>query len=276
MLNNRNMKRFLLYLLLVLLVASSMEAATRRPSYNNKRQRGGNDVLFNGTVSIMAAALGPSYLFGDIGGSSDPKSLLGATDWALANTRTYYGLGAHVIFPSNVGIKANINYGTFVSDDMNSRNSDHRSWSSTSTCLEGDLEGLVVLYGGPYDIKGSAHMVYAFGGVGQIMSKSEFVGDFNTRKPGDLIRNTDIAPTIPFGIGYQYRASNSFLVGAEFTYHYALSDYIDGVHSKFSKSEDLIASFNFTLAYQLYGVECKTCEWSKQAMGVKSGSSRRR
>ena len=275
MLNNRNMKRFLLYLLLVLLVASSMEAATRRPSYNNKRQRGSNDVLFNGTVSLMAAAFGPSYLFGEIGGSSSAKSLLGATDWALANTRTFYGLGAHVIFPSNVGVKANINYGRFVGDDQNSRN-DSRAWSYSANIIEGDLEGLVVLFGGPYDVRGRAHMVYVFGGIGQAMSQSDFIGNFNDRHVGDMVRRTEIAPAIPFGIGYQYRASNNYSVGAEFTYHYYLSDYMDGVHSKFSKSEDMVASFNFTLAYQLYGVECKTCEWSKQAMGVKSGSSRRR
>ncbi len=268
------MKRFLLYLLLILLLATSMEAATRRPSYRS-RQRGGNDVLFNGTVSLMAAAFGPSYLFGEIGGSSNSKSLLGATDWALVNTRTYYSFGAHVIFPSNVGVKANINYGRFVGDDQSSRNT-NRAWSYSANVLEGDLEGLVVLYGGPYDVRGKAHMVYAFGGIGQMMSQSEFVGDFNDRREGDMVRRTEIAPTIPFGIGYQYRASNNFSVGAEFAYHYILSDYVDGVHSRFSKSEDMIASFNFTLSYQLYGVECKTCEWSKQAMGVKSSSSRRR
>lgn len=264
------MKRLIVYLLIIVLAIPMLQAQKKRTDYKkyNKRSQplSSNDKLFDGTINLVASAFGPGFLYGDIGGSSGPKSLLGLSDWNVADTRVYWGLGSNILFPSNVGVKVDLHYGTFRGSDVSARNGGHRAWSYTSTIFEGTLQGMVVLFGGPYDPRGKSHMLYLFGGVGQMMSIAKVEGDLTNRDNADLISTGDIAPVIPFGIGYQFRASSNLSIGAEFTYHYVLSDFIDGIHSKYSKSEDLLAAANFTISYQLYGVECKTCEWSHQSM----------
>jgi len=265
------MKRLIVYLLHIVLFISAVDAQVKRPTYKkyNKQSQplSSNDDFFNGTINLNLSAFGPSFLFGDVGGSTGEKALLGLNDWDIADTKTYWGLGGSVLFPSNIGIKGDLHYGKFTGSDVGSRMGQNRNWSYTSTIFEGTLQGMFVVMGGPYDLKGKSHMLYFMGGVGQMLVYSDPQGDkVNRDVNGDLTKTSEYTPVIPFGLGYQYRASHSLSVGVEFTYHYALSDFLDGWSSKYSKWDDGIGAANFTVAYQLFGVECKTCEWSHQSM----------
>jgi hypothetical protein len=220
---------------------------------------------FKGTFNVSLLGPGLGYLYGDIGGSQDPKNFFGATDWVIKNTRTYWGLAGDVILPSNFGIRASVHYGSFYAEDIRSRNNG-RMFSSTASIVEGTLQGMFIVLGGPNDI-GSRHTVYLTLGAGYFYSSAQFQGDLYTRvqdpyRRMDFTASHDFSTSIPFGIGYQYRLSDKWSIGLDVAYHYYLSDLVDGISTSYSRNNDVLFRSNFTVTYQIYGNECKTCSWS--------------
>jgi hypothetical protein len=273
------MRRIFVYILLVSFLVSSVSAQRRRTNSRGTERRSNapyrkgtkNSKLeegeFKGIISATLYGPGPGYLFGDIGGSPDPKNFMGATDWVIKDTRTYWGLGSQIIFPGNFGLRANFNTGSFVGDDMRSRNI-HRGWSYSTNIYEGTLQGMFVFLGGTDEV-GGRHMVYGFLGIGYFYSTANFAGSLANRLEDpfrriDLIKSNEFNTSIPFGVGYQFRIDSKWSVGAEFAIHYYLSDFVDGISTAYSRSEDVISALNLTVTYNIKSNECKTCGWSIQ------------
>jgi len=171
------------------------------------------------------------------------------------------------ILPNNVGIKTTAYYGNFTGSDENSRQSIdyNRHYSFQTNLLELAAQGEYTIYGGPYSRHSSPHTLYVYAGAGIMYSKTAL--KYGTQTDGEIIFNeienfpagrekdkvslSVLSPVIPFGIGYQYQFTNTFSLGAEFGYHYILSDFVDGVHPYSSKNNDALAALSFTFTYKI-------------------------
>ena len=82
------------------------------------------------------------------------------------------------------------------------------------------------LYGGPYARRRTPNLVYIFAGAGILSYQPILIRDGGPR-PIDTVNGPGITPVMPFGIGYQYRFSTRFSLGAEFGWRYTFTDYLD-------------------------------------------------
>lgn len=221
----------------------------------------------NGTISLMASTFGPSYCFGDLGVLSANKFFLNVFDVNLLNTRFMYSLGLRYIHYNNFGLKAAIHYGTFVGTDEGSKY-DGRGFSFKTEVKEFTLNAEYVLLGGPYAKRLTPHTVYLYGGAGLIQSntvlKHEGIIIFAPTRLDDKVKLTDLQPVIPIGIGYQYSLNNRFNVGIDVGYHYTFSDFVDGIQTGNSSSDDALLTLSFTFAYKIFGSSYKNpCNCSR-------------
>jgi len=212
-----------------------------------------------GTRSIMLSAIGPAYCFGDVGGSPSEQILFGVNDWDISKTGYMASLSLRHVFPNNVGIKATAFYGNYTGSDENSRQSiDYkRHYSFRTDILEFAVHGEYTIFGGPYSRNSSPHTLYVYAGAGIMYGRATLKYNGITiishpkNRPDDIVKLVNIAPVIPLGLGYQYQFTRTFSLGAEFGWHYIFSDYLDGVHPKFSKNMDALAALSFTFTYKI-------------------------
>jgi len=215
-----------------------------------------------GVFSVMLSGVGPAYLFGDVGGKVKDQMLLGSTDWDMAKTRFMYSIGFRQHFPNNFGLKATLAYGQFAGTDEGTSNID-RGYSFTSDITEISLQSEYTLLGGPYSRHRTPNHLYVFVGAGILSYQPTLIREGDTR-PIDIEGIAGITPVIPFGIGYQYRFSPRFSLGAEFGWRYTFTDFLDSVITPNSRNNDVLSNLNFTLTYKVYGnvsSEKCNCNW---------------
>ncbi|MDR1584571.1 MAG: hypothetical protein LBS07_00145 [Prevotellaceae bacterium] len=83
------------------------------------------------------------------------------------------------------------------------------------------------------------------------------ITDFKgTIRSGDTYKSGVTAPMLPLGIGYHAKI-NRLSFGAELGIHYAFTDFIDGISTRYSKYNDVLAFLTFTLSYQIFDTGCK-------------------
>lgn len=275
-------KKILFFFLFVLLSSSTMEAQRTNGLYSgskiNKLSSEQLSVKRNGLyghttpgiISIMFSYLGPAFCFGDIGGSMQEQAFLGSNDYVMSNTRYLVAWGIKKVYPNNTGIKASVAFSTFAGTDENSRNWT-RGYSFTSNLFEFLVQGEYMLLGGPYSKPLIPHSLYAFvgGGILNSDSKLKLNGVPGASRPQDNVRAQITAPVFPFGVGYQYRMTKKWTIGAEFGWHYILSDYVDGVHPTGSKNNDALAALTVTMTYKIYGVAANDDRCNCERDGVK-------
>ena len=180
-----------------------------------------------GIFSVMLSGVGPAYLFGDVGGRIEDQIFLGSTDWDMTKTRFLYSIGFRQHFPNNFGLKGTLAYGQFAGTDEGTSNPT-RGYSFTSDITEISLQSEYTLYGGPYARRRTPNLVYIFAGAGILSYQPILIRDGGPR-PIDTVNGPGITPVMPFGIGYQYRFSTRFSLGAEFGWRYTFTDYLDCV-----------------------------------------------
>ena len=178
-----------------------------------------------GIFSVMLSGVGPAYLFGDVGGRIEDQIFLGSTDWDMTKTRFLYSIGFRQHFPNNFGLKGTLAYGQFAGTDEGTSNPT-RGYSFTSDITEISLQSEYTLYGGPYARRRTPNLVYIFAGAGILSYQPILIRDGGPR-PIDTVNGPGITPVMPFGIGYQYRFSTRFSLGAEFGWRYTFTDYLD-------------------------------------------------
>ena len=206
-----------------------------------------------GISSIMLSAVGPAFCFGDVGGSPKEQILLGCNDFVLSKTRYLVALGMQQALPNNLVVKVTTLFGSFAGTDAGSRHA-CRGYSFQTNVLEFSLQGEYIFYGGPYSKSLTPHAFYAFAGAGIMSSHAKFKTNPEIGlRVDDMKMSSATAPVFPFGLGYQYRVSDTLTAGVEFGWHNILSDYVDGVTTKCSKNNDVLAMLTFTIAYKIYG-----------------------
>jgi opacity protein-like surface antigen len=220
-----------------------------------------------GKSSIVLSGIGPSYLFGDVGGNKDTKGLFAKTDFVVAQTKYMFSVNYRYVFQNNIGFKTSALFGKFEGTDVGSRNA-ARGFNFSTNLSVFALHIEYNLIGGENAEYSTPHKVYVFGGVGALISKVDFNSPNPLRNTASLrdkhapnavltivgngynAKMTSASPAFPVGAGYEYELSPNFSIGAEYVIHASFSDYIDGVTTSDSKNKDYLMNLDLTLTYK--------------------------
>lgn len=248
----------------------------------------------------LTLAVGPNYMFGDMGGADFQN--MWVTEWDVAYTRPSIALDYQHDWNQYVGTRIGAMYSMFAGNDDNSRN--ERTYEYYSNSVELSIQMLAYLYHGRlgrynYDL-------YAFGGFGYVWydtfwkhgedesgkalscrtttTKNGQPVDVNLENLDGVSYNSDKNMwemnshtwAIPFGVGIHFPITQKLYLGAEFGWRYLVgqnADYMDGMKTYWSDMDDTYANLMFTLTYRLMGEE--NC-YAKYGRGQYHSLNRRR
>jgi hypothetical protein len=210
------------------------------------------------------AGIGPSLFFGDIGGFSKTKDILGLRDISFLQTR--FDLNLSFKYRITQDINARFSFTTGLLHAVDSRGSNKRRGYEASTFI---IEP--ALLGEYYFMKNRAENsylfskgqkgfiggilgsldIYAFGGFGGLIYSVTPNDSLKVKMAQKGIKSSGATVVIPLGIGATIVYSPNISFGAEIGGRYTFSDYIDGYTSQFSTSNDVYYFLNFTVTYKL-------------------------
>jgi len=204
--------------------------------------------------------LGPSFFFGNIGGYSISKNILGLRDITLLQTRFDFNANLKYRITQTVNLRLSFSSGLLRATDIRGSN-EGRGFEASMQFIE---PAVIAEY---YFIKNKAENSYLFsrgkstGFIGFIKSLDFYTftglgGIGYTVKPNAALQANGFnaggfAAVIPVGLGSTLIYSPNFNFGVELTGRYTFSDKIDGYHSQFSSANDVYYFFNFTITYKM-------------------------
>ena len=208
----------------------------------------------------VVAGLGPTIFFGDIGGFSQTKNILGLRDMSLLQTR--FNLNFNIKYRINQNFNARISLTSGFLHATDERGSNEgRGFVASIAIFE------PALIGEYYFIKNRAENSYLFTkgrmeGFGGFFKSLDFyvftgIGGLSYAIRGnDALVNRGINPggfaaVIPVGLGSTLVYTPDFNFGVEIGGRYSFSDNIDGYTSKYSSSNDVYYFVNFTITFKL-------------------------
>jgi hypothetical protein len=206
------------------------------------------------------AAIGPSFFFGDVGGYSQTKNILGLRDITFKQIR--FNLNANIKYRINqyVNARFSLTSGILRATDIRGSN-ENRGYQATTYIIE------PALIGEYYFIKNKAENSYLFtkgnkpdliglvksldfyvfagiGGCGYTITENAALEKRGFKTGG-------FTAVIPVGLGSTLIYSPNFNFGVELSYRYSFSDNLDGYTSQYSRSNDVYYFLNFTITYKL-------------------------
>ncbi|OIP82297.1 MAG: hypothetical protein AUK44_07895 [Porphyromonadaceae bacterium CG2_30_38_12] len=249
--------------------------------FSNAQSRNGlYSFSLPGKSSIVLTGIGPSYLFGDVGGNKDAKGLFSKTDFNVAQTQYMFSLNYRYIFQNNISIKASTLFGKFNGTDTGTRN-DGRGFAFNTNLAVLALHVEYNITGGEFADYDTPHKFYVFGGFGAMISKVNFESAFPFRDNGPYIdshgshavliptstggyavKMTTVTPAFPFGLGYEYDISSNISIGFEYVVHASFSDYLDGISTGYSKNRDYLMNLDMILTYKFGSDRANRNRWS--------------
>jgi hypothetical protein len=208
-----------------------------------------------------AAGLGPSFFFGDIGGYSQTKNILGLRDITLLQTRFNFNANIKYRLTQDINLRFSLTSGFLHATDVRGSN-EGRGFEASTLIIEPAFMGEY------YFIKNRAEDSYLFtknrktGFIGFLKSLDFYVftgigGLGYSVKGNTKLVNYGIKPggftaVIPVGIGSTLIYSPNFNFGVELSGRYSFSDYLDGYSNiQYSRSNDVYYFLNFTITYKL-------------------------
>lgn len=225
--------------LFILLFSKSSLFANKNGLFNKGKYK---------SSAIVLTGVGPSFCFGDIGGSESDQILFGINDWVIKSTSYNVSVGLRNEFYNNFRYKITGFIGKFEGSDEGSRNS-LRGYSykskvyELSSTVEYALSPLFFNFENP-------HIFYAFGGLGVVHSRAEVKSANNTFRPSDQLQPITTSLILPVGVGYEYTINRNFSAGAEFGWRLANTDFIDGIIPMNSKRNDMYTTLLFAITYR--------------------------
>ena len=203
---------------------------------------------------------GPSFFFGDIGGYSNTKNILGLKDISFLQTRFNFNANFKYRLTQNLNLRLSLTSGLLHAVDKRGSN-ENRGFEASVLFFE------PAILGEYYFIKNRAENSYLF-------SKGKNIGVFGFIKSLDFyvftgfgglsysinpnialeskgMNKGGFAAVIPFGLGSTLIYSPNFNFGVELSRRYSFSDNLDGYTSQYSSSNDVYYFFNFTITYKL-------------------------
>lgn len=225
--------------------------------------------------------IGTTNVFGDIGGTMDKNNLWGIKDIRINETGpSFYGGVRYKIF-DNQAFKFNLIYGIAKGNDIKSRNEADRGFSFSTTIFEPSVQYEYyfiaedlrnkpsTLYNRRRMLNNYSKMgLYIFGGVGGVLFNPKLSWRPERPPKPDIETVSGYSKftlVLPFGVGFKYGIDQFWSLGFEFGRRIALTDYLDGFSSKFSKSNDTYYFGMFHAVYKLetdrYGVPIFLRRW---------------
>jgi hypothetical protein len=206
------------------------------------------------------AGLGPSFFFGDIGGYSKTKNILGIRDVSLLQTRFDLNFNLKYRITSDINVRLSLTYGYLHATDVRGSN-EGRGFEASISIFE------PAVIGEYYFIKNKSESSYLFSkgrapGIAGVFRSLDFyvftgIGGLSYSIRGNnKLESYGINPggftaVIPIGLGTTLIYSPDFNFGVEIGGRYSFSDNLDGYTSQYSSSNDVYYFFNFTITYKL-------------------------
>ena len=208
----------------------------------------------------LSGGTGTTQFFGDIGGYSNKKNVLGIRDFTFKQTRFNINTNLRYRIAEDISLRVNLVYGLFHATDARGSNV-KRGFECSTTFFE---PSLIAEY---YFIKNKEENSFIFLNDRETLLKSFFSSlDFYAFtgfgglaykvKPNDLLspsvtKKGGLTAVVPLGLGvtmiYSDKINFGFEVGGRFTY----SDNIDGYTSVSSQYNDVYHLVNFTVTYKI-------------------------
>jgi len=204
--------------------------------------------------------VGPTFFFGDIGGFSQTKNILGIRDMSFLQTRFAINGSLKYRITRDINVRLSMTYALLhATDDRGSNES--RAYEATTSGFE------PALIGEYYFIKNKAENSYLFirgkqNFIKQLINSLDFYaftgigGLAYSVKGNDALvahgmTNSGFTAVIPGGVGSTLIYSPNLNFGVEVGGRYAFSDFLDGYTSQYSKANDVYYFLNFTVTYKL-------------------------
>jgi hypothetical protein len=246
-----HMKRTVFLILLLCLI---VQLADAQQLWKRKRYEAG-------------AGIGPSFFFGDIGGFSRTKNILGLRDLTIKQTRADLNLNLKYRITQEINVRLSLTYGFLNATDTRGSNP-LRGYEAAISIFEPAVIGEYYFIKNKaenlwrFSKSGSAGLrgimssldFYAFTGIGGVsynIKANDKLVDYYKKNPQLIFKPNGFAAIIPVGLGATLIFSPNFNFGVEVGGRYAFSDNIDGYTSQHSSSNDVYYFFNFTITYKL-------------------------
>jgi hypothetical protein len=207
-----------------------------------------------------SAAIGPSFFFGDIGGYSQTKNILGLRDITFKQIRFNFNASIRYRINQSINARFSLSSGILHATDIRGSN-ENRGFQTTTLIIEPALIGEF------YFIKNKAENSYLFTKgekphlIGLLKSLDFYVftgigGCGYSVKGNTALEKRGFNPggftaVIPVGLGSTLIYSPNFNFGVELSYRFSFSDNLDGYTSQYSRSNDVYYFLNFTITYKL-------------------------
>jgi hypothetical protein len=229
------MKKILLSIFLLILVFFAAQAQRRNGLIGHRTQSSGSLVF----------TLGPNYSFADPDCSKGVFGPVINQDFFQNQSVTF---GYRYTFSDDFGYKVALGYDHFTGEDLKTG----RDFVFKTNAFQLSGQGEYYYHFGKKFRRRWPNSVYGFLGVG-VMASNAQLDRPATGNRDYKYRQNDVTPVVPYGIGYKYDIDYQFSVGAEFSWRYTFSDYLDGFKPPYpsSKSNDVLQGLLLTLSYKL-------------------------
>jgi hypothetical protein len=208
----------------------------------------------------LTGGIGTTQFFGDIGGFSRYKNILGIKDFSFRQTRFNITAAMKYRVLEDVSVRLNLAFGYFHSTDARGSNIT-RGFESSTLFFEPSISGeyyfiknkgensYTVLRGKPGNQLSFFSMldVYAFTGIGGLSYKVKA----NEALASVMQKPSGFTAVLPVGVGATLRYSGNIKLGIELSGTYAFSDMIDGYTSPHSRSNDIFYMLTFNFIYKI-------------------------
>lgn len=205
-------------------------------------------------------AIGPSFFFGDIGGYTRTKNILGFRDMSFMQTRFDINGNLRYRISRDLNVRLSLTYGMFHATDIRGSN-EGRDYEASTSFFE------PAFIGEYYFVKNYAENSYLFmkskqGLVRNLLRSLDFYAfagfggnAYSVKGNAALVargmKHSGFTGVIPAGVGTTLIYSPNINFGLEFGGRYAFTDFLDGYTSQYSRANDVYYFLNFTVTYKL-------------------------
>ena len=211
----------------------------------------------------LSLGIGTANVFGDLGGAAVRENWYGLKDIQFSQTRPlFYGAG-RTYLNEQFSVKANLFAGMAAGKDAGSIN-DVRNYSYTAWMFEfsGQMEWnfwqprtCIASFFAQRRGRRIAQLrtrMYLFAGAGVVYSSPNLDTKNSTLSEGEFTKTNTFGLAVPYGLGVRSDVNSLWAVGFEIGRRYCTSDYLDGITTNWSKSND---TYYFTTLHAIYKIE---------------------
>jgi hypothetical protein len=193
------------------------------------------------SLSLTASA-GAAYLYGDVAGIERVSSIF--TDLKFQDVRYMIGGGVRHTPNKYFSHKLGFAYGYFTANEKEDTRSSNRGYAYKAQLWQLWWQPELTLF------RTKNTKTYTYTGIGVVHSSSRMTGA--PIRPADTFKGSEVAALMPFGVGYEVALSRRISLGAEVVCYYYFSDFIDGITTPFSRSNDAVGAVLLSFSYKIF------------------------